>query len=96
VRSSTGWIAAGTYYTMCRSSPIAVSERFSGTAFRVNSHHHQAPDKVGTGLVDVAWTPDGTIEGLEDPSAHFVVGVQWHPEEGDGLALFDALIEAAR
>jgi putative glutamine amidotransferase len=67
-----------------------------GDCVQVNSHHHQAPDKVGTGLVDVAWTPDGTIEGLEEPSAHFVVGVQWHPEEGDGLALFDALIEAAR
>src|SRR5258705_4319188 len=32
----------------------------------VNSHHHQAVDKVGRDLVATAWTSDGLIEALED------------------------------
>ena len=38
---------------------------------------------------------DGTIEGLEDPSRRFALGVLWHPEEGEGEALFRALVEEA-
>ncbi len=61
-----------------------------------HSHHHQAPDKLGDGLVEVAWAPDDTVEGIEDPSKTFVVGVLWHPEEGDDSALFEALVDVAR
>jgi putative glutamine amidotransferase len=50
------------------------------TAIRVNSFHHQAVDRLGSGLRAVAWAPDGVIEGVEDPRARFVVGVQWHAE----------------
>src|SRR6185503_15220152 len=32
----------------------------------VNSHHHQAVDKVGSDLVATAWTSDGLIEAVED------------------------------
>jgi len=47
----------------------------------VNSTHHQAPDKVGTGLRVAARAPDGVIEAVEGESSdHFVVGVEWHPE----------------
>lgn len=68
----------------------------------VNSMHHQAIDRLGFGLREVAWAPDGVIEGVELPDDdHFVLGVQWHPEEliGHDQAarnLFLALIEAAR
>jgi len=68
----------------------------------VNSMHHQAIDRLGFGLREVAWAPDGVIEGAELPDDdHFVLGVQWHPEEliGHDQAarnLFLALIEAAR
>ena len=59
--------------------------------------HHQGIDQVGTGLKAVAWAEDGTIEGTEDPSAPFLVGVQSHPEEGeDTAALFAAFVAAAR
>jgi putative glutamine amidotransferase len=48
---------------------------------RVNSTHHQAPDRVGAGLRVAARAPDGVIEAIEGESAdHFVVGVEWHPE----------------
>jgi len=62
----------------------------------VKSHHHQGFGRIGEGLREVGWADDGTIEALEDPSKRFVVGVLWHPEEGEDLALFEALVEQAR
>ena len=67
-----------------------------GSTSRVTSHHHQALGSVGEGLVESAWAADGTLEGVEDPSRRFVVGVQWHPEAGEDAALFEALVEQAR
>ena len=68
--------------------------------FNVNSSHHQAINAVGGGLRVTARAPDGIIEGLEDASHPFYLGVQWHPEdmpgESSASALFGALVEAAR
>jgi putative glutamine amidotransferase len=50
------------------------------TELSVNSFHHQAIDRLGTGLRACAWAPDGTIEGIEDETLPFVVAVQWHAE----------------
>jgi putative glutamine amidotransferase len=63
----------------------------------VATHHHQALDKLGDGLVATAWAADGTIEAAElDPARHpFAVGVQWHPEAGEDLSLIRALVSAA-
>lgn len=67
----------------------------------VNSTHHQAPDRVGTGLRVAARAPDGVIEAIEgDSSDHFVLGVEWHPErmwETEPLAarIFRELVLAA-
>jgi putative glutamine amidotransferase len=48
----------------------------------VNSMHHQAVKRLGRGLREVAWAPDGIIEGIELAGAStLVLGVQWHPEE---------------
>jgi len=66
------------------------------TEAEVPGHHHQAPDRVGEGLVRSAWADDGTVEGLEDPALQFFVAVQWHPEMGDDPTLFEALVAAAR
>jgi putative glutamine amidotransferase len=69
------------------------------TSAEVNSFHHQAADRIGSGLRPVAWSPDGVIEGLEDPERPFVLGVQWHAEtlfdRPEHARLFEALIEAA-
>jgi putative glutamine amidotransferase len=62
----------------------------------VKSHHHQGFGRIGNGLREVGWADDGTVEALEDPSKRFVVGVLWHPEEGEDIALFEALVEQAR
>ena len=66
-----------------------------GTHAAVKSHHHQGFSRLGAGLEESARAEDGTLEGLEDPSLTFAVGVLWHPEEDDDRALFAALVEAA-
>jgi putative glutamine amidotransferase len=71
------------------------------TEAAVPTHHHQAVERLGTGLVATAWTDDGVIEAAEfeapesGPGRAFAIAVQWHPEAGDDLSLFTALIEAA-
>ena len=67
----------------------------------VNSRHHQAIGRLGTGIVPTARAEDGIIEALERTDRKFAVAVQWHPEnmvETDPaqLRLFTGLIEAAR
>ncbi|MGG5258462.1 gamma-glutamyl-gamma-aminobutyrate hydrolase family protein [Phycicoccus avicenniae] len=65
----------------------------------VPTYHHQAvvPDSLRTtSWQPAAWHEDGTLEAMEDPSARFRVAVQWHAEEAEGAALFEALVEAAR
>src|SRR5580658_731467 len=48
----------------------------------VNSRHHQAVERVGTGLrVTARSTPDGVIEALERSDRQFALAVQWHPED---------------
>ena len=69
--------------------------------FDVPTHHHQAVHLIGDGLKAVAWEEDGTIEAVEagpsqlDGVPGFVLGVQWHPEQGTDLRLFGALVGAA-
>lgn len=70
----------------------------------VNSLHHQAVKALGRGLLPNAHAPDGLIEGVElaerDPH-HFLLGVQWHPEElteraPEARRLFARFVEASR
>lgn len=66
----------------------------------VNSMHHQGIREVAPGFTATAFATDGLVEAIEDPTAHFLMGVQWHPEffAGDkGMGcLFDSLIAEAR
>jgi putative glutamine amidotransferase len=62
----------------------------------VKSHHHQGFGKLGSGLREAGHADDGTVEALEDPSRRFALGVLWHPEAGEDLRLFEALVEEAR
>jgi putative glutamine amidotransferase len=47
----------------------------------VNSMHHQGIKRLAPGLRGTAHAPDGLVEGVEDESGRYLVGVQWHPEE---------------
>jgi putative glutamine amidotransferase len=73
----------------------------------INSSHHQAVGIPGDGLRVVARSSeDGVVEAIEggqdqhDPQAHFVLGVQWHPERSYEIseasrALFFRLVSEA-
>lgn len=60
--------------------------RITGTQNEsVNSSHHQAIDKPGSGLLITAFSPDGIAEAAElaDHDHRFCMAVQWHPERMD-------------
>jgi putative glutamine amidotransferase len=46
----------------------------------VNSHHHQAINKLAEGLEVMAMADDGVVEAVYMPARPYVWGVQWHPE----------------
>jgi len=68
----------------------------------VASWHHQAIDRLGSGVRAVAWAADGTVEAIEVEAAPAMLAVQWHPElqvtEPDGRQrrLFEELVRLAR
>lgn len=76
-----------------------------GTRPVVNSAHHQAADRLGTGLQAVQWAPDGTVEAFCHETLP-VWAVQWHPERltgpmaiagaADGGRLLEAFLEHCR
>ncbi len=70
--------------------------RLLGGHAPVKSHHHQGFGRLGSGLQEAAYAEDGTVEAVEDPSRRFALGVLWHPEAGEDLRLFEALVEEAR
>jgi putative glutamine amidotransferase len=77
-----------------------IHRRLGQDRVAVASHHHQALDTLGAGLVVTGRSEDGVIEAVELPAEEFYVGVQWHPERtadpAAGDRLFDALLAAAR
>lgn len=72
-------------------------ESLLGERAPVKSHHHQGFGRLGRGLSATARAEDGTVEALEEQSRRFALGVLWHPEAGEDMALFEGLVaEAAR
>ncbi|MGB0389334.1 MAG: gamma-glutamyl-gamma-aminobutyrate hydrolase family protein [Ardenticatenaceae bacterium] len=70
-------------------------------SIKVNSMHHQAIAEIGHGLMPTAWAPDGIIEAIESQNGHYLIGVQWHPEELASsdprmCRLFDQFIHESR
>lgn len=77
-------------------SPLRV---LCGERAAVNSAHHQAADRLGSGLRAVQWAEDGVVEALRHQRLP-VWAVQWHPERlGDrslGRRLMEAFLDLAR
>jgi putative glutamine amidotransferase len=66
----------------------------------VNSYHHQAVDRLGDGVVPVAWAEDGVVEAIELEGDAWVLGAQWELQESwktdeRFLAVFAAFVDAA-
>src|SRR5262249_5306251 len=56
-------------------------ELAEGLTADVNSTHHQAIDRVASGLEVIAKAPDGVVESVVGSgSDSWILGVQWHPE----------------
>ena len=70
-----------------------VARILATTATTVNSSHHQAVSDPGS-LRVTGWAEDESIEVCEDPTASFVLGVQWHPEVMPDDRLFKAFVAA--
>lgn len=72
------------------------------TRIKVNSRHHQANRLVPTPFVVSGQASDGIIEAVESVQHHFVLGVQWHPEnmarEKDAASaqIFSGFVEACK
>jgi putative glutamine amidotransferase len=81
--------------------PTCKAATLMGTTQPVgHSVHHQALDRIGTGLAVTGRAADGTVEAVETADG-WVVGVQWHPEDTAHIdaqqqGLFDGLIAEAR
>lgn len=66
-----------------------------GERLPIKSHHHQGFGRLGNGLRVAAHAEDGSPEAIEAPARSFALGVLWHPEAGEDMRLFEALVAEA-
>ncbi len=67
----------------------------SGTT-RTSCHHHQAVDRLGTGVSATGHASDGVVEVIEVADHPFALGVQWEVGYDADDRLYDALVAATR
>jgi putative glutamine amidotransferase len=71
--------------------PLRSETRAAHRFDKVNSSHHQAVDRLGTGLEVESWcVTDDIVEQIRLRNYPFAVGVQYHPERGK---IYDSLFE---
>jgi gamma-glutamyl-gamma-aminobutyrate hydrolase PuuD len=58
-------------------------------------HHHQAVDRIGSGLTVTGRAGDGTVEAVEVTDHPFAIGVQWESGHTADKRLHQALAHAA-
>lgn len=73
---------------------------FGATRVEATCVHHQAPDRIGTGLEASIVADDDAVEAVEDRASR-VLGVIWHPELGldrrpTHQLVYDWVVEQAR
>jgi putative glutamine amidotransferase len=80
-----------------RLAPGSLAARACGElTHATKSHHHQAVDGLGEGLVASGWSVrDDLVEAIEVPGARWALGVQWHPEVDPASGVVAALVRAA-
>ena len=80
-----------------RLAPGSLAARACGELLHgTKSHHHQAVDRLGDGLVASGWSVlDDLVEAVEVPDARWALGVQWHPEVDPSSRVIAALVQEA-
>jgi putative glutamine amidotransferase len=78
-----------------------LARAFGTISLEVNSHHHQAVDRLAPGLKARGWSEEGIIEVVEHVEHPYLVGVQWHPERlssrpHEQRILFEDFIQSCR
>jgi putative glutamine amidotransferase len=75
----------------------SLAARAAGEAVHATkSHHHQAVDRLGEGLVASGWSVlDDLVEAIEVPGRAYALGVQWHPEVDPRSGIVRSLVAAA-
>jgi len=76
-------------------SPASQLGRLLGGTARVPAAHDQAVNRIGSGLLTVAWTADQVVEAVEVQGHRWGLGVQWCPEDSDDPRLFETLVSVA-
>lgn len=86
-------------------NPVIVTARaaelgLTDVPVNASCYHHQAIDRLGTGVTPIAVAHDGVIEAVAYDSPGWAFGVQWHPEdnwdsEPENLAIVAAFVRAA-
>jgi putative glutamine amidotransferase len=76
-----------------------LADAYGAPSAWVNSYHHQAVDRLGDGVVPVAWAEDGVIEALEVEGDAWALGVQWELQESwkddaRWMRVFEAFVSA--
>jgi putative glutamine amidotransferase len=81
-----------------RLEPDSVARSAAGAErIAVKSHHHQALDELGEGIVASGWSvPDDVVEAVEVPARRFALGVLWHPEEHAEDRVIGSFVSAVR
>jgi putative glutamine amidotransferase len=72
----------------------------TGDSVEISCYHHQAIDRLGSGMRIVSAAVDGTPEAVVIEGPGWAAGVQWHPEDTwardpQQVALVSSFIEAA-
>ncbi len=77
-----------------------LSTAVGSTTIQGASFHHQGIGTLAPGFKATGWAPDGLLEAIEHES-HWLVGVQWHPEDTSAddpqqQRIYEAFVERAR
>lgn len=89
------------YHDIALTAGSSVAKACGTDVVTGRSHHHQAVDRLGDGLVVTGTSQDGVVESIEpESSPGWLVAVQWHPEDTApsdpaNQGLFDALVQHA-
>lgn len=100
------------HHTQCAATTVAthsvrlnehsrIADAVGTTVLEVNSHHHQAVDRVADDLIAVGWSEEGLVEAVEHRGSPYIIGVQWHPErlaaaQSIQRSLFAGFIQACK